>query len=417
MLAPLPRIKAYEDMGLGLFIHWGLYSLLDQGEWTEFIHQLPQAQYEQLINDFTAQNFDAKKIAKAAKNMGAKYICLTTKHHEGFFLYDTCGLSDFDAPHSAAKRDLIKEFVDACNSEGIKPFFYMASYDWHHPDYEANFDNFLEYLRKSVEILCTNYGPIGGFWFDGNWNKKQANWKLDELYGTIRKYQPETIIINNTGLKNRGKISDPQIDAVTYERRLPDVVNHGIGGDKYVAGEISLTLNQHWGVASNDFDFKSPKEVIENICHARKVGANILVNIGLCGDGSISDINEAYMKLIGKWIKIYGEAFYFGRPTQIKSSQNPKDFVLKVDDKTAYFFIHDLKVVGNSNVVLGGENVNPRTFYNLDETVTSLEWLDNEEKLSFVQDKIKGIITFDATGYRYGSDYVVRVAKANLKKG
>ena len=91
----------------------------------------------------------------------------------------------------------------------------MASYDWHHPDYEANFDNFLEYLRKSVEILCTNYGPIGGFWFDGNWNKKQANWKLDELYGTIRKYQPETIIINNTGLKNRGKISDPQIDAVT----------------------------------------------------------------------------------------------------------------------------------------------------------------------------------------------------------
>ena len=173
MLAPLPRIKAYEDMGLGLFIHWGLYSLLDQGEWTEFIHQLPQAQYEQLINDFTAQNFDAKKIAKAAKNMGAKYICLTTKHHEGFFLYDTCGLSDFDAPHSAAKRDLIKEFVDACNSEGIKPFFYMASYDWHHPDYEANFDNFLEYLRKSVEILCTNYGPIGGFWFDGNWNKNK----------------------------------------------------------------------------------------------------------------------------------------------------------------------------------------------------------------------------------------------------
>lgn len=414
MLQPLPRIKEYEDMGLGLFIHWGLYSLLDQGEWTEFIHELPQQEYEQLTAKFFAEKFDPQKIVKVAKNMGAKYICLTTKHHEGFFLYDTCGLSQFDALHSAAKRDLIKEFVDACNRENIKPFFYMASYDWHHPDYEKNFDNFLEYLRKSVEILCKNYGKVGGFWFDGNWNKKEANWKLDELYGTIRKYQPEAMIINNTGLKNRGKISNPEIDAVTYERHIPDTVNHGIGGQKYVAGEISLTLNQHWGVASNDIDFKSPKEVIENICHARKVGANILINIGLNGDGSIPPIDEAYMELIGKWTKLYGSAFYYGRPSLAISSTNPKDFILTTNSKTAYIFIHDLRVVGNSNVVLGGENTNPRTFFNFNSKISDLKWIDNEENLSYVQDEIKGIITLDATGYRYGCDYVVRVAKATL---
>lgn len=414
MLQPLTRIKEYEDMGLGLFIHWGLYSLLDQGEWTEFIHEIPKDEYETLKDKFTAAKFDALQIVKAAKNMGAKYICLTTKHHEGFFLYDTCGLSDFDAPHSAAKRDLIKEFVDACHKEDIKPFFYMASYDWHNPDYEQNFNAFLEYLRQSVEILCRNYGQIGGFWFDGNWNKKEANWKLDELYGTIRKYQPEAMIINNTGLKNRGKISNPEIDAVTYERHVPDAVNHGIGGDKYVAGEISLTLNQHWGVASCDFDFKSPKEVIENICHARKVGANILLNIGLNADGSISPINQTYMSLIGKWTKLYQEAFYQPRPTNAQAATNKKDFILKDKQKNAYLFIHDLRVVGNSNVVLGGENTNPRTFFNFEDQITDLVWLDNQEKLSFIQDTKKGIITLDATGYRYGSDYVVRVAKATL---
>ncbi len=184
-----PRIKQYEDMGLGLFIHWGLYSQLGVGEWTEFIHERPQAEYEQAIHTFTAADFNPKQIVHEAKKMGAKYIVLTTKHHEGFFLYDTHGLSDFDVMHSPAGRDLIKEFVDACNNEGIKPFFYMATYDWHNPLYKTDFNAYLEYLRKSVELLCTNYGTIGGLWFDGNWNKKDADWHLDELYGTIRRYQ------------------------------------------------------------------------------------------------------------------------------------------------------------------------------------------------------------------------------------
>ena len=125
--------------------------------------------------------------------------------------------------------------------------------------------------------LSTNYGKIGGFWFDGDWNKKEANWKLDRLYGTIRKYQPNAIIVNNTGLKNRGKISNPEIDVVTYERKTPDQVNHGFQ-DKYVAGEASVTMNKHWGYARDDLNFKSTKELIENIVHARGIGANIWLN-------------------------------------------------------------------------------------------------------------------------------------------
>ncbi|MFD1418732.1 alpha-L-fucosidase [Companilactobacillus keshanensis] len=411
MNVPLKRIRDYEDLGLGLFIHWGLYSQLSQGEWTEFIHGINKEKYEKLANTFSAKDFDAEEIVQQAKSMGAKYIVLTSKHHEGFFLYDSQGLSDFDSVHSLAKRDLIKEFVDACHKYDIKPFLYMATYDWHNPLYEKDFNKYLEYLRKSVEILSKNYGSIGGFWFDGNWNKKDADWHLDDLYGTIRKYQPDAMIINNTGLKNRGKIINPEIDAVTYERGTPDSINHGEDGQKYVAGEISLTLNQHWGYAKSDINFKSPREVIETICHARDIGANILVNIGLTGTGKIPTISEEYMKFIGVWMDHNKQAIYKTRPTDIESGYQMKDFALS-DEKDLYLFIFDLKIVGNSNVVLGGEGVNPRSFTGINKQAKKISWLDNKEKLSFTQNN--DMLTIDATGFKYGTDLIVRVAKVEF---
>lgn len=411
-MLPLKRVREYEDLGLGLFIHWGLYSYLAQGEWTESIHKLDKNKYEELKTKFSAEKFDAKAIVHYAKQMGAKYVVLTTKHHEGFFLYDTLGLSDFDAVHSGAKRDLIKEFVDACNSEGIKPFFYVATYDWHSDLYESDFESYLNYLKKSVEILCTKYGKIGGFWFDGNWDKQDVDWKLDDLYGMIRKYQPETIIINNTGLENRGQVINPEIDAVTYERGKPDSINHGSSTEKYVAGEISLTMNRHWGYAKNDINFVSLKDIIEDICHARKIGANILINIGLEGDGSIPVLDYEYMMSIAKWFSEYGESIYGYKTTDgIKSAYNQRDFIL-LDKSCAYLFVYDLQNVGNKNVVLGGEGVNPRSFTGLSKNIKSIKWLDNGEKLDFIQDS--RMFTFDATGFPYGTNYVVRVAKAEF---
>lgn len=406
------RISKYEDMGLGLFIHWGLYSQLGVGEWTEFIHNRDRSEYETLSKTFTASQFNPRQIVQEAKRMGAKYIVLTTKHHEGFFLYDTKGLSTFDAPHSAAKRDLIKEFVDACNEGGIKPFFYMATYDWHSPLYKNDFESYLEYLRQSVEILCTNYGKIGGLWFDGNWNKKEADWHLDELYGTIREHQPDAIIINNTGLKNMGKVINPEIDAVTYERHTPSSVNHGT--NKYVAGEISLTMNQHWGYANNDLSFKSPREIIENIAHSRQIGANILVNIGLTAEGSIPEMSAAYMHLLGQWTNMAAPAIYGVRPSaEVASSPDSRDFVVS-DGKHQFMYIFDLKVVGNDNVVLGGEGINLRSFSGISAKIKSVTWLDNNEPVYFMQDKDKGVVTIDATGFTYGTDWVVRVARVDF---
>lgn len=414
MTTPLKRIKNYENLGLGLFIHWGLYSQLKVGEWTEFIHKQKKDKYEQLIYTFNASEFDATAIVHTAKTMGAKYIVLTTKHHEGFFLYDTKGLSSFDVMHSPANRDLIKEFVNACHKENIQPFFYMATYDWHTPLYTHNFDQYLHYLNDSVRLLCKNYGKIGGFWFDGNWNKKEANWRLDELYGTIREYQPDAIIINNTGLKNRGKISNSEVDVVTYERHTPDTINHGTDNEKYVAGEVSLTMNQHWGYAENDLNFKSPKEIIENIAHARQIGANILINIGLTGDGAIPAINQSYIDIISRWTKMAAPALYKAKPVvTIKANGQHQDFAIKSKDKL-YLFIFNLKVAGNENVVLGGEGTNLRSFIGIHQQITQITWLDNNETLHFMQDTKQGTITINASGFEYGTNWIVRIAKVTF---
>ncbi len=407
----LPRIKTYEKMGLGLMIHWGLYSQLAQGEWTEFIHNRPKDSYEDLIHSFSARKFSASKIVKAAKEMGAKYIVLTTKHHEGFCLFDTHDLTDFDVMHSPAHRDLIQEFVAACHREKIKPFFYMATYDWHQPDYEKNFDRYLVYLRKTVQLLCQNYGSIGGFWFDGDWNKKDADWQLPKLYGMIRKYQPDAIIVNNTGLKSRGQVRDSEIDVVTYERTLPQMVNHEGQNQKYVAGETSMTLNQHWGWAINDLNYKSPKEIIEAIVHARRIGCNILINIGLTGDGDIPNLQAEYLKLIGRWFNLNGQSFYH-EPDHVLPGQMIKDYGLQTSHHI-YFFIHDLKIVGNENVVLGGEKGSQRFFSGITKKISDLHWLDNNEKLVFQQ--VKDKFQFTATGYHYGTDEIVRVAVADLE--
>ncbi|SJZ63935.1 alpha-L-fucosidase [Pilibacter termitis] len=406
------RVRNFEKLGLGLFVHWGLYSILSQGEWTERIHKIPKEEYEKLIEQFSAEDFSAKELVRLAKKMGAKYITLTTKHHEGFYLYDTKGFSDFDVMHSPAKRDLVKEFVDACREEDILPFFYMATFDWHSELFEEDFNGFLDYLKDSVEILCKNYGDIGGFWFDGNWSRLDSDWKLDELYSMIRSYQPNAMIINNTGLDDRGTIVHQEVDAVTFEKGTPETVKQVNKDEKYIAGEICTTLNYHWGVAHQDLDYKSLPEILELMCFARRVGTNFLLNISPLASGAIPVICQEYMKMIGQWLEVFGESFYETETSEIYTKSNEKDFALETSD-SVYFFMHDLRVIGDENVVLRGDAVNPRSFLQVKQELKNLRWLDNEEKLTFSQDVAKGLLTMDATGYRYGVNWVVRVAKAD----
>ncbi len=413
MAIPTPekRILDFEKMGLGMFVHWGLYSQLGMGEWTYFVHKRDMEEYKLLKDTFTAEDFDAETLVLTAKRAGCKYITLTTRHHEGFSLYDTKGLCDFDAPHSPAGRDLIREFVDACNKHGIVPFFYHTTLDWYQRSFDEDFDAYLEYLRKSVEVLCTNYGKIGGLWFDGNWSRKDADWKEDALYATIRRHQPEAIIVNNTGLGARGAVGNIELDSVTFEQGRPTPMDRE-GAPKYLAAEMCHTTNDHWGIGSLDFNYQSPRSIIEHLCACRRVGANYLLNIGPTAQGGIEPMQRELMAILGKWMDLYGEAIYEGKPYAATCAYQ-KNFMLR-SENCLYAFIHDLGRRGDANVTVTEETCSDFTFRGVTDTVASIEWMDDHEVLEFVQNG--DVLSIGATGYPYGMSTCVRVAKITLKK-
>ena len=409
---PEKRIAHFENLGFGMFIHWGLYSQLGKGEWIQHIHRIPAEEYQKLRDTFTASKFDARHIVSVAKAAGAKYITLTTRHHEGFSLYDTCGLNDYDALHAPCGRDLIREFVDACNEQDILPMFYHTTLDWYNPDFHGDFPKYLQYLRDSVEILCTRYGKIGGLWFDGNWSKPGADWEEDALYETIRKHQPEAMIINNTGLDERGEIGNPQIDSVTFEQGRPTPMDRE-GHKKYVAAEMCHTMNNHWGFGAHDCNYKSLAELIETLCACRKVGANYLLNIGPTGEGEIPLMQEALLRGIGDWIRATGNVIYTAKPCGVTSPDGGKDFALRNGNKL-YFFVHGLRVTGDGNVVVDRGNGNAAgRFTGIDGRIKSIRWTDAEGELNFTQNDDALSVNF--THFPYGTDLVVRVAVAEME--
>ena len=413
MSIPVPAkyIADFEKRGFGMFIHWGLYSQLAQGEWTMNLHHISQEKYNELFNNFTAEDFDAKKIVALAKQAGMKYITLTTRHHDGFSLYDTRGLTDYDVMHTPCGRDLVKEFVEACREEDILPILYHTTLDWVHPDFDNDFDASLEYLSKSVEILCTHYGKIGGLWFDGNWSKRDADWKLDEFYGMIRRLQPDAMIINNTGLSRQGEAGHPELDSVTFEQGQATPMDRE-GKAKYITAEMCQTMNRHWGIAAHDLDYKSPRQMIERLCHARKVGANYLLNIGLTGQGGVTKMTEALLEVIGQWTAMAKDSLYDGKVCDIRCSHE-KDFVLEKDG-AAYVYVHDLPLLGPKDVVAAYESTDEdHSLSNLHRKVKSIRWIDNGEELLFSQ--TEDVCSYRAVGFPYGSHWIVRVAKVEFE--
>ncbi len=416
MAIPVPHkyVADFENLGFGMFVHWGLYSQLGRGEWVMNREQIPYEEYKHLKDTFTAKDFDPKEWARIAKAAGARYITLTSRHHEGFSLFDTMGLNDYDAPHSPAGRDLIREFVDACREAGLMPVFYFPTLDWSRPEYHTDFKAYTKYIRDSVEILCTRYGKIGGLWFDGNWSKPDADWEEDALYALIRRHQPEAIIVNNTGLSKRGKVGNKEIDSVTYERGRPAPMDRE-GMEKYIAAEMCETLNAHWGIGYGDVNYKSLPELIETFCACRKVGANFLLNVGPTGDGAIHPLQKAMLLGIGEWLGHLGDgkaALYEAKPCGITAEG--KDFGLRLGNKL-YFFVHNLTITGDEHVTLAGEEtgLGGRVFAGVPGKVRSIRWTDQDESLAFTQSG--DTLTVNCTGYPYGKHLVVRIAEAEIE--
>lgn len=398
-------IKNFEKLGFGLFVHYGIYSVLGKGEWVKEHNHLDADEYYKLAEQFAPAEDWADKLALAAKQAGCKYITLTTRHHDGYSLFDTCGLNTLDAPHSCG-RDIVREFVDACRKHDLMPFFYHTLIDWHEETYKSDFKAYLKYLRKSVEILCTKYGQIGGFWFDGMVKRPNDDWEQDALYQLIRKYQPEAMIINNTGIRDQGKLGHIEIDSVTFERGKPRAINLE-GSPKYVASEMCEIFANHWAYAKEDFNFKSPADLIRELVLCRRFGTNFLMNVGPTEDGSIRKLDAAMLELIGQWVAIHKEAIYEPSPSNIEVENKPDDFIL-VKGNTYYLFCNGLPMKANPDVEVQ-KDTSYKDIFSLDKQIKKITWVDNGESVGFEQEGNRVLVK--TVPFQYGRQLVVRVAR------
>ena len=399
-------IRRFEKLGLGLFIHYGLYSVLQKGEWhfNTLKSEEEKQRYFSLINRFKTSNNWAKDIVRVAKKMGAKYIVLTTRHHDGFSLYDTKGLSDFDVMHSSIKRDLVKEFVDECNKNDIVPFFYHTLLDWHNKDFDSDFPKYIDYLIKSIELLCKNYGNIGGFWFDGSWSKQNENWQFDRLYKMIRKYQPEAMIINNTGLDDRGVVGHYEIDSVTYERGLPNKVPSL--DDKERAGEVCESLTDHWGSSELDIHYKDIQSLINLLLDCRYHECNLIINGGVNKNGTFRKMDESVLSNLGIWVHMHEHIIHHCKPSDIQA----ENALIFKDDHYYYAVIKNVPLMATLNVVEAKSL--PLVVIKTDKKIVDACCYDSKKTRIKIDNKNK---SFPIPAFPYGMSLCARVVRFKLK--
>ena len=343
----------FEDAKFGLFIHWGVYSLVGKGEWVMDHDKLPISEYAKLTPSFDPKRFDAVAWVKLARSAGAKYITITAKHHDGFCMFAS-RLTDYDivdaTPHNA---DPLKALADACHQEKIKLFFYYSLLDWHHPDYfprgktgqsagrtaKPDPKRYVEYYQGQIRELCTNYGAIGGIWFDGWWDKPDADWGLATTYRLIHELQPGALVGNNHHVD-----PFPGEDFQMFEQDLPGENAAGFNKAGIAAKlplETCLTINQSWGYTARDTRFKTAEQLIHALLGAAGRGANLLLNVGPRPDGTIGPEFTQRLQDVGKWLATYGESVYgtrrgpippqtWGVSTAKGSPEHPSEIYLHV---------------------------------------------------------------------------------------
>ncbi len=313
------RKRWWQEARFGMFIHWGLYAIPAFGEWVMHERGVTIAEYAELAAVFNPNHYDPRAWARLAREAGMRYMVLTTKHHDGFALFDT-GHSDFNAVNSGAKRDLLREYADACRAEGLGVGFYFSIADWHHPNcpllgyngeklrqlepHARNPDPalFAEYMKGQLTELLTNYGTVDILWFDGRMENLYPFGK--SLESMIRKLQPDILINNRLGPDSTGDFQTP-------EQIIPDKPLLAPDG-KPALMEICDTLTgTTWGYDRyRGGNRRSPGEIIKRLVSAASIGGNYLLNIGPRPDGSIEPVEVDLLKDIGRWMRDNGESIY-----------------------------------------------------------------------------------------------------------
>ncbi|MCX8064306.1 MAG: alpha-L-fucosidase [Candidatus Hydrogenedentes bacterium] len=354
------RLKWWSESKFGLFIHWGLYAIPagkwgdknHYGEWIRHEAQIPLEEYKKLLSKFNPVEFNAEEWVQLAKKAGMKYIVITSKHHDGFCLFDS-NYTDWDVMSTPFKRDILKELSEACKKEGIKLCFYYSIMDWHHSDYlprrewekelrpetGADFNRYVEYMKNQVKELINNYGPLGVLWFDGQWENTWTFEKGLNLYNYVRSLQPD-IIINNRVHSNNIESKDTKVfpigDFATPEQTIPDKdIPKGYW-------ETCMTMNKHWGYNEADIMYKSTKVLIQMLIDIVSKGGNFLLNIGPMANGKFPPQSVERLVQIGEWMKTNGEAIYATNASPLGKPSWGRYTVKYLPDKTIlYLHIFD----------------------------------------------------------------------------
>ena len=365
--------KWFEEAKFGLFIHWGVYSVLGDGEWVMNNQNISIKEYERLPGFFNPIEFDADEWVKMAKEAGMKYITITSRHHDGFSMFDSAA-SDYNiVDKTPYGKDVLKMLSDACRKEGIKLFFYYSQLDWYRDDYfprgrtgngisgrgEGDWNDYIDFMKAQLTELLTNYGEIGGIWFDGQWDqhewdgkrfgKLKADFKLKEVYELIHNLQPQALIGSNHHLS-----PNPGEDFQMFEKDLPGKGTKDFATSADDIGNLPLevceTINGSWGFNLKDRKHKSEKELVQYLVKAAGYGSNLLLNVGPMPNGKIQEEHIESLKKIGKWVKQNGQTIYntkrgpISPSDEIASTQNGNIVYIHLLDNTkSEYYIEGFK--------------------------------------------------------------------------
>ena len=347
-------LQWFQDAKFGMFIHWGLYSLLARGEWVMHNEKIPVSEYEPLVEQFNPVKFNADEWVSIAADAGQRYIVITSRHHDGFSMYDTA-LSDYKVTRTPFQRDPILELADACAQRGdIKLGFYSSLLDWHHPAYRFRAESglawaeYLEFLHGQVRELCTQFGEIACIWLDGDWPNHLLNddnayfaaggsFEYEKLYDMIHTLQPNAVIHNNRHVEPL-----PGEDVQGFEQDLPGQNTAGFNTTTIanLPMEVCMTINDSWGVSEQDENHKSAQQLIRTLVHSASMGANYLLNVGPTALGEILPVHAERLRAMGRWLSVYGDSIYGTRAGLIPTATNGSS-VSTMNGQTHYVHVSD----------------------------------------------------------------------------
>ena len=342
---------AFQDAKFGIFLHWGLYSMLGSGEWTMTNRDINYREYAKLANAFYPHDFDAAEWVSAIKSSGAGYVCFTTRHHDGFSMWDTAQ-TDYDIVDATPyKQDIVKALSDECARQDIRLHLYYSLIDWSDPRYRTvypegmkkedclndiygspagkeeepeKWQEFLEFNNHQLKELMSNYGTVDLLWFDGDWERSAAQWKMPEFREYLHTLNPNVVL--NSRMQGYG-------DYETPEQGIP---LYGPKGE----WEFCTTINDSWGYRPSDNDYKSSGQIVRMFCDCITLGGRMLLDIGPKEDGTLDERQEKVLLDLGGWIHDHKEAV-FGTEKGLDYNHFLGGSTISADKKTMYLFVYD----------------------------------------------------------------------------